>query len=63
LAGDRSEADEEAGAEAGAGGEPGLRVLTRMEMDTLKLMGMTEEEAWAEARSLFCLASMAKLGL
>ncbi len=29
--------------------------LTRMEMDALKLIGMDEAEAWAEARALFCL--------
>jgi hypothetical protein len=29
--------------------------LTRMEMDALKLIGMDEAEAWAEARTLFCL--------
>jgi hypothetical protein len=37
--------------------------LTRMEMDTLKLGGTTEEQAWTEARNLFCLASMESLGL
>lgn len=30
--------------------------LTRMEMDTLmKGTGLSEQEAWAEARTLFCL--------
>lgn len=30
--------------------------LTRMEMDTLKQgTGLSEQEAWAEARTLFCL--------
>lgn len=37
--------------------------LTRLEMDTLKLGGMSEEEAWAESRHIFCLASMESLGL
>ena len=29
--------------------------LTRMEMDALKLIGLDEDSAWAEARTLFCL--------
>lgn len=29
--------------------------LTRMEMDVLVASGLDEEQAWAEARSLFCL--------
>lgn len=29
--------------------------LTRLEMDALKLIGLGEDEAWAEARTLFCL--------
>lgn len=29
--------------------------LTRMEMDALKAVGVDEETAWTEARSLFCL--------
>ena len=37
--------------------------LTRLEMNTLTKGGMSEEEAWAEARNLFCLASMESLGL
>lgn len=30
--------------------------LTRLEMDVLVAGGLSEAEAWAEARSLFCLA-------
>ena len=30
--------------------------LTRLEMDVLVAGGLQEEQAWAEARSLFCLA-------
>jgi hypothetical protein len=29
--------------------------LTRMEMDALKLIGLDEDSAWAESRTLFCL--------
>lgn len=29
--------------------------LTRMEMDSLKAIGLDEETAWVEARNLFCL--------
>lgn len=29
--------------------------LTRLEMDVLVAGGLQEEQAWAEARSLFCL--------
>ncbi len=35
--------------------------LTRMEMDSLKLIGLDEEAAWTEARNLFCLAPPPKL--
>lgn len=37
--------------------------LTRLEMDTLMKGGMSEEQAWTEARGIFCLASMERLGL
>ena len=30
--------------------------LTRLEMDSLKAVGLDEETAWTEARNLFCLA-------
>ncbi|MCF0248399.1 MAG: hypothetical protein HUJ86_07310 [Synergistes sp.] len=33
--------------------------LTRMEMDTIKLVApdMTDEEAWSESRGIFCITS------
>ena len=34
--------------------------LTRLEMQTLMDSGMSESEAWAEARSLFCMAKPPK---
>ncbi len=30
--------------------------LTRREMDSLKAIGLDEENAWLEARNLYCLA-------
>ncbi|WP_211234093.1 hypothetical protein, partial [Chitinilyticum litopenaei] len=36
--------------------------LTRMEMDALMLVGMDEESAWTETRTLFCLTDPPKYG-
>ncbi|WP_439683416.1 hypothetical protein MNJPNG_14955 [Cupriavidus oxalaticus] len=30
--------------------------LTRAEMDSLKMIGLDEDTAWTEARTLYCLA-------
>lgn len=30
--------------------------LTRMEMDSLMLIGLDEKTAWSEAKTLFCIA-------
>lgn len=34
--------------------------LTRLEMDSLKAIGLDEETAWVEARNLFCLTAPPK---
>jgi uncharacterized protein YjiS (DUF1127 family) len=39
----------------------GCAELTRMEMNALKLIGVSEEEAWMQSRRLFCLVPMPNL--